>query len=95
MVGYASYAHAHKVYQIHTGNNMTYLQFLHDAIVLLLAVTPDIPIQVVGNDDILQRVSERYFPLFDSKHKVPLVYVPTGSVMFRQLRESKLQKANQ
>ena len=53
---------AHKVYQIHTGNDMAYLQFLHDTIVLLLAVTPDIPIQVVGNDDTLQRLSERHFP---------------------------------
>ena len=54
---------AHKVYQIHTGNdNMTYLQFLHDTIVLLLAVTRDIPIQVVSNDDTLPRLSERYFP---------------------------------
>ena len=52
---------AHKVYQIHTGNDMTYLQFLHDTIVLLLAVTPDIPIQVVG-DDTLQRLSKRHFP---------------------------------
>ena len=54
---------AHKVYQIHSGtDNMMYLQFLHDTIVLLLAVTPDIPIQVVGNDDTLQRLSERHFP---------------------------------
>ena len=54
---------AHKVYQIHSGtDNMMYLQFLHDTIVLLLAVTPDIPIQVVDNDDTLQRLSERHFP---------------------------------
>ena len=54
---------AHKVYQIHTGNdNMTYLQFLHDTIVLLLAVTQDILIQVVSNDDTLQRLSKRHFP---------------------------------
>ena len=54
---------AHKVYQIHSGtDNMMYLQFLHGTIVLLLAVTPDIPIQVVGNDDTLQRLSERHFP---------------------------------
>ena len=54
---------AHKVYQIHTGNdNMMYLQFLHGTIVLLLAVTSDIPIQVVGNYDTLQRLSERHFP---------------------------------
>ena len=53
---------AHKVYQIHSGtDNMMYLQFLHDTIVLLLAVTPDIPIQVVG-DDTLQRLSKRHFP---------------------------------
>ena len=53
---------AHKVSQIHTGNdNMAYLQFLHDTIVLL-AVTPDIPIQVAENDDTLQRPSERHFP---------------------------------
>ena len=52
---------AHKVYQIHTGNDITYAQFLHDTIVLLLAVTPDIPIQVVG-DDTLQRLSNRHFP---------------------------------
>ena len=52
----------HKVYQIHTGNdNMRYLQFLPDTIVLLLAVTPDTPIQVVGNNDTLQRLSERHF----------------------------------
>ena len=63
MVGYASYAQAHEVYQMHTGNdNMTYLQFLHDTIVLSLAVTPDIPIQVAGNDDTLQRLSKRHFP---------------------------------
>ena len=31
------------------------------AIVLLLAVTPDTPIQVVGNNDKLQRLSERHF----------------------------------
>ena len=30
--------------------------------VLLLAVTPDIPIQIVGNDDTLQRLSERHLP---------------------------------
>ena len=54
---------AHKVYQIHTGNdNIMCLQFLHDTIVLLLAVTPDIPIQVVSIDDTLQRLSERHFP---------------------------------
>ena len=54
---------AHKVYQIHTGNdNMTYLQFLNDTIVLLLAVTRDISIQVVSNDDTLQRLSKRHFP---------------------------------
>ena len=54
---------AHKVSQVHTGNdNMAYLQFLHDTIVLLLVVTPDIPIQVVDNDDTLQRPSKRHFP---------------------------------
>ena len=53
---------AHKACQIHTGNDMMYLQFLHDTIVSLLVVTPDIPIQVVGNDDTLQRLSKRHFP---------------------------------
>ena len=87
---------AHKVYQIHTGNdNIMCLQFLHDTIVLLLAVTPDIPIQVVSIDDTLQRLSGGTFLLFDSKHKVPLVCVPTRSVAFAQLGESKLQKVNQ
>ena len=97
----------HKVYQIHIeNNNMTWhncdtydtimtrmTQFLYDTIVLLLPVTPDIPIEVVGNDT-LQRLPGNTFPLFSSKHKVPLLRISTRSAVFPQLGESKLQNTN-
>lgn len=53
---------AYKIFQSHTGNtDKTYQQFLHDTIVLVLSLTPDIP-PVLDNHDTIERLSGRHFP---------------------------------
>ena len=47
---------AYKVYQMHTGNmKMTYLDFLHDSITLMISVNSNVPLPIANTDDTPER----------------------------------------
>ena len=55
-----SLLNAHKVYQAHTGDDATFLDFLHDSIALLVTLTPPDPTRQL-QDDTQARLTGRHF----------------------------------
>ena len=54
---------AHKVYQFETGSNMVFLDFVHDTISLMLALTPKVATNChIVPIDSYARLTERHFP---------------------------------
>jgi len=55
-----SLLNAHKVYQAHTGDNATFLDFFHNSIALLVTLTPPDPTRHL-QDDTQARLTGRHF----------------------------------
>ena len=57
------FLNAHQVFQFHTGNNkVNFLEFLLDAISLLVTAAPIFERPIQGSDDVVTRLSGKHYP---------------------------------